>query len=135
MKRGMMLAGLLLAATCVAGCDYGKKIEFDNFEIYYTEAVTEAEAQKVGEFFAKSKTEQKRSMQLDRRDDTYIIRMVMRDDYQEFFKQQDQDYVANMRILANYSSKELLNGNPVEMHLTDKYFKPHEVVTMDAEAK
>lgn len=130
MARRITLAGLLLAAAFVGGCDYGRKLEFGKLEVYYTGNVTEDQARKLGEFLSRAKSDKPRSVQLDRKGGAYLLRMVVVDDYRDLFGSSSRNYRADFRILAAFVSKNILDGNPVEIHLTNKHFETREVIAI-----
>ena len=77
MAAGASLIALLIAAVIIFSPDYGERIAVNNSELYYTDNVTEAEAQKVAEFIDSFTADipQEITFQLDKRGDTYVYRM------------------------------------------------------------
>ena len=125
--RNGLLAGLALSMAAIAGCGHGTKLSFKSGELYYTKNVTEDEAQKLGKFLVKAKyftDDKKVSVQLDREEDVYQVRMVVQDDY----KSMKKIYPLAYQVLAQRFSKKVFDGKPVEIHLTDKNLKTHEVI-------
>lgn len=125
MLRTLTLAGLLVAVVTVSGCDldgYGSKLEFEGNDVYYTDAVTEAEAQKLGEYLVEMKfldNKKQRSVQLNKEGEIYQFRMVVVDDY----KSRKDVYPNGFRALAMMISEKVFNGSKVEFYLCDNRLK------------
>jgi len=127
MYRTTILAGLLLAVVTLTGCNYGKKLTFKKGELYYTDKVTEDEANKLGEFLVERKyfTDDKEvTVQLNREDGVYQVRMVVVDDY----KSMKDVYPTAYQVLAARISHEVFDGKTVEIHLCNDRLKTREVV-------
>jgi len=117
----------LLLATALACKPYGKKVEYSNFEVYYTDAVTEADAKKVGDFIEqkiKPEGSDKKSVQLDKSGDTYALRFVVKKDLEK-----DDDAVAGFKAIGQAVSAQVFNGAKVDVHLCDDHFKTLKVVS------
>lgn len=130
MVRTLTIAGLLVAAVTVSGCDlngYGTKLEFEGNDLYYTEAVDEAEAQKLGEFLVEQKffdNSKRRSVQLNKDGDVYQFRMVVVEDY----KSRKEVYPTAFRALATMISQKVLDGKKVEFHACNNKLETLEVL-------
>ena len=134
MKSKVVVTALLFVTTvALTGCGiYGTRLEFKKGELYYTDQVDEAEARKLGEHMVESgyfNDEKEVSVQLDKRDDTYIVRMVVVDDYERVIK--NHKFV--FRMLATNISIKVFDGKPVEIHLTDDVLETYEVISYDAD--
>jgi hypothetical protein len=133
MARLTLFAGLLAVVATISGCDsFGTKLTFKKGELYYTQNVDEAQARKLGGFLVEKKyfTDDKAvTVQLDRQEGTFQVRMVVVDDYQS----KTDVYPKSYRIMAALISEDVFDGSPVEIHLTDNRLKTHEVVQPDAE--
>ncbi|MEM7452845.1 MAG: hypothetical protein AAF456_00690 [Planctomycetota bacterium] len=77
LATGAGLVSLLVVAVMIFAPNLGECIEVNNSEVYYTENVTEAEAQKLVEFVESltAETPQEITFQLDKRGDDYLYRM------------------------------------------------------------
>lgn len=132
MKRAALFTGLLALAATISGCDtFGKKLTFKKGELYYTENVDQAQAQKLGEFFVDKGyfTDRKPvSVQLDRKKGTFQVRMAVVDDY----KSKKAVYPKSYELMAAMISQQVFDGQPVEIHLTDDRLKTREVIQPDA---
>jgi hypothetical protein len=132
MARLTLFAGLLAVVATISGCDtFGTKLTFKKGELYYTQNVDEAQARKLGGFLVEKKyfTDDKAvTVQLDRQDGTFQVRMVVIDDY----KSKTGVYPKSYRIMAALISQEVFDGRPVEIHLTDDRLRTREVVQADA---
>ena len=132
MARLTLFAGLLAVVATISGCDtFGTKLTFKKGELYYTQSVDEAQARKLGEFLVEKKyfTDDKAvTVQLDRQEGTFQVRMVVVDDYQS----KTDVYPKSYRIMAALISQEVFDGSPVEIHLADDRLKTREVVQADA---
>lgn len=130
MFRTLTIAGLLVAAVTVSGCDlngYGSRLEFQGNDLYYTDAVTEAEAQKLGDFLVDQKffdDSKRRSVQLTKEGETYQFRMVVVDDY----KSMKGVYPNSFRALASTISRKVLDGKKLEFHLCNDKLETLEVL-------
>ncbi|MFQ5731118.1 MAG: hypothetical protein ACE5KM_04080 [Planctomycetaceae bacterium] len=128
MLRTTVLGGLLLAVTALTGCDtYGTKLEFKSGELYYTDKVTEAAANTLGQFLVKKgyfNDDKRVSVQLTRENDVYQVRMVVVDDYKSV-------YPKSFQIMAAAISVEVFGGKTVEIHLTDNTLETREVIQAD----
>ena len=128
MKRITALAvTCLLLATVLACKPYGKKVESSNYEVYYTDAVTEADAKKVADFMEqniKSEGGDKKSVQLDKSGDTYALRLVVQKDLEK-----DDNAVARFKSIGQAVSAQVFNGAKVDVHLCDNHFKTLKVVS------
>lgn len=131
MLRTTILAGMLLAVTALTGCDtYGTKLQFKDGELYYTDQVTEAEADKLGEFLVKNgyfKDGKQVSVQLTRENHVYQVRLVVIDDY----KSNKDVYPKAFQRMAASIAVDVFDGKPVEIHLTNNRLETHEVVKAD----
>lgn len=117
---------ILLFSLFIACNDYGEKLEFDGDEVYYiSENVEEAEAQKLGEFLQSTDyfTGKGFSVQLDKKDDVYLVRFVVQEQAYE-----GEDYINIFRAYGEQISNTALNGEPVEVHLCDDTLTTKKVI-------
>jgi len=99
---------------------YGEKLEFNGTDVYYTEMVNEAEAQKLGDYLVETEFADGRSksVQLSKRDSTYLFRMVVMDGIVE-------DSTNDITFLAmTYAlSLGVFDGDPVELEACNNTFE------------
>lgn len=124
MKKVIKVLGVILAI--IVGYffynyeGYGEKLEFNGTDVYYTEMVSEAEAQKLGEYLVEAEFADggDKSVQLSKRDSTYLFRMVVRDGIV-------QDSTNDVTLLAmTYAlSLAVFDGAPVELEACSNTFE------------
>ncbi len=126
MLRMVTLAGLLLSVALISGCDYGTKLEFNGGELYYTDNVDEAMAKRLGKYLVKEKffDGKEKSVQLDKQDGVLQFRMVVVEDYKD-----RKDFMPILfRVMATQISRDVFDGQPLEVHLCDNRLKTLDVV-------
>ncbi len=104
---------ILLFSSCSS---HGTKLEFGKGELYYTDKVTAVEAQKTGDFLKELgylSDDRQTSFQLDKEDEVYKIRMVVKDEFLEGDTSLDYSFMA-MGALA---SIQVFDGNTVHVDL------------------
>jgi hypothetical protein len=117
---------VLLMASCSS--NYGTKIEYKKGELYYTNNVTKADAEKTGAYMLKYgfyRDDKRTSAQLDKSGDTVLFRFVAMDEYID-----KPEFIQLWRTTAVDMSKQLFNDKPVTIHFCDKYLKTEKVITM-----
>jgi hypothetical protein len=117
---------ILLFSLFIACTDYGEKLEIDGDEIYYiSENVEKEEAQKLGEFLQSTEyfTGEGFSVQLDKKDDVYLVRFVVQEEAYE-----GDDYTDLFRAYGEQISNTVLNGEAVEVHLCDDTLTTKKVI-------
>lgn len=120
----LFMAGLL-GTGCVSKQPgkWGKVLPYKNGNLYYTSAVTEEEARKLGEYLLKTGFfhEGKQAIvQLTKKEGVYQVRSVSSKEALE--KQRPAEEMGPVEaagLLAEDVSKELFNGAKVEWHLCD----------------
>lgn len=119
-----------LLLVTLSGCQpYGKKLDYSKFEVYYTDAVNEADAKKVGDFIDKElklEGDTKRSLQLDKSGDKYALRFVVK----EGVENDQQSIDSFFKPLGRAISQNVLNAK-MDVHLCDDSFKTKKVVPLD----
>lgn len=101
----------------VLGPSYGTKIDYKAGELYYTEAVTEAEAKKVGDVLQQYdyfNDQNEVSVQLHKVDGTYQLRFVVQPD-----KIEDASIIEAFTIIGTLVREAALDNAPTVVHLTD----------------
>lgn len=121
MKKLFTLLSIFIFFSCT---EYGDKLTFNGTEVYYNDGVTIEQAQKLGEYLIESKFTDGtyKSVQLVKDDTTgnLIFRMIINkniDKNDEMFKDFSQSI-----------SKDIFNGQPVDMHLCDNKFKTLKII-------
>jgi hypothetical protein len=95
----------------------GKKLSFGSLDVYYTEGVTVAEAEAVGDYLngiGFGVGDEKEKIQISKNEDRYTCKFVMAD-----------GKVSLENIWKRYGksiSKNVLNGAPVDVDLCDENF-------------
>lgn len=109
--------------SCNSG--YGKLLEFNGGELYYTSNISSYEAHQLGNyciqegfFDGNSKT-----IQIDKNGGVYEFRMVIKKGLEN-----DPDVLDVAKIVAFQLSQDVFNGNQVDIHLCDEYLKTLRVV-------
>lgn len=102
------------------GSDYGEKLEFNATDVYYTDLVTQEEAQKLGEYLVEAEFADGRdkSVQLSKRDSVYLFRMVVMEGAE---KDSANDFT--FEALALTLSWNVFDNAPVELEACDNTFK------------
>ena len=128
----LIVLSLLFVTGLVSCNNYGKsvKVEGTKAEVFYKEGVTETEAKKLGEFLKASGTlsaDKGSSIQVlkDRRG--YTVRFVYNKEYYEKNKELEGFFKTYGVIL----SKEVFNGEKVNIALADKQFKDFKTIPFD----
>jgi hypothetical protein len=79
----VLLPVIILLSSCDLLNNYGEKVEIKNSEVYYKgDGVTEADAKRLGKYLLEAgwfDEETERSVQLSKDDDTYVIRLVVKE--------------------------------------------------------
>jgi len=116
-KKGLIL--LAIVATFLAACNnYGKKKTFGKGSLYYTENITEEQADKAGAFLKEMgylSDDKETSIQLDKVDSTYRIRLVVSEEYQE----KDTSLDFSFKALGFLASISVFDSKPIEVDLCD----------------
>ncbi|MFK8061042.1 MAG: hypothetical protein AB8B78_13250 [Polaribacter sp.] len=116
--------------SCTNG--YGKKLQYQKTEVYYTDKVEKADAEKLGDFLVKSKfaDENEKSIQLskDEKNGNYQFRMVTTKKAAE-----SDSYKAIFKIYAKQISDSVFNKQPVDFHICDNTFNTLKVISFEGE--
>ncbi len=130
MKKNLMLIAMAVLFAGLTSCNnYGEKLMFDTTELYYTDKVTEDEANDFGKYLQESgftDGDETKTVQLTKDGDTYQFRMVVKDGYDK-----DEDYELIAQAFAYNISEDVFDGDDVEIHLCDENLKTLKVVKME----
>lgn len=124
MKKVLKVIGVLVVVFVVyvvLSIDgYGEKLEFNGTDVYYQETVTEAEAQKLGEYLVEAEFADggEKSVQLTRRDSIYVFRMVVKEGIVE-----DSTNDITLTAMTYALSLGVFDGAPVELEACDNTFE------------
>lgn len=128
MKRFTAFFAICLLAAASVGCNqYGTKMEFKKGQLYYTKAVTEADAKKVGEYlqgigyFADDK---ERAVQVDKSGDAYALRFVVVEGAEK-----NEAAIKEFKALGLDASQKLFSGAKVDVILCDDKLNTIKVVS------
>ena len=93
--------------------------------MFYTDAVTEAEADALGTYLIESEFAdgEKKTVQLNKTGKNYEFRMVVKEGTEN-----NQEYIKSCKIVASKLSANIFNGKPVEIHLCDDKLETIQVV-------
>ncbi len=114
-----VLAAVIIGYLAFFMEGYGEKLEFNGTDVYYTDMVTEAEAQRLGEYLLSSEFADgaEKSVQLSKRDSIYLFRMVVVDGVTK-----DSANDISFMALAWTLSAQVFNNAPVELEACDNRF-------------
>jgi hypothetical protein len=116
MKR--LLQSFIFCLVLISGCEtnHGKRLEFNNAELFYTDNVSKQQALKLGEFLVQegSFNGPEISVQLDKNNGTYLFRMATITG-----AEQNTVYVEEAKALMQLLSSEVFNNAPVNFHFCD----------------
>jgi len=119
----LITASLAFALT---SCDnWGEKLTFNGGDLYYKVNVTKDEADKLGNWLVENEffDGEEKSVQLDKKEGTYQVRMVVGEEFQE-----DEAYKAQVGIFATLIETSVFKGNNVEIHVCDENFETLHVI-------
>tara|TARA_B100000809_G_scaffold255265_1_gene293556 strand:- start:901 stop:1284 length:384 start_codon:yes stop_codon:yes gene_type:complete len=87
--------GLLFILTTLISCgtSFGKKKEFGNLEIFYSESVSVEYVEQVGNYFNDNNLilDQKHSIKLTSNHNSFILKMILNTDYKELPPEMEND--------------------------------------------
>lgn len=127
MKKIAQLISIISLVFFIACNGYGKKLQYQKTEVYYTDKVQKTDAEKLGDFLVKSEFagENEKSIQLSKDDQNgnYQFRMVTTKAAAE-----SETYEAIFKIYAKQISDSVFNKHPVDFHICDNTFKTLKVI-------
>lgn len=117
---GFFLIIAVITYFVFSSSSYGEKLEFNGTDVYYTDLVTEVEAQKLGDYLIESEFADgnEKSVQLTKRDSTYLFRMVVIDGVTE-----DSTKDLSFKALAMLISIQVFDNSPVELEACTNTFE------------
>ena len=121
------VAVLTAVLIMVSGCflNWGKRLEFNGGEIYYTPEVTEEEATRLGEYMIDSGffDGNEKTVQITKNGTTYEFRMVIKEGLD-----QDEEYLWIAGIYSLELSENVFEGNRTDIHLCDEHLETLQVI-------
>jgi hypothetical protein len=127
MKRNVFLSVMAVCIIAlISSCsNYGTKKTYDGTEIYYTDNVSEADADLIGNYlieieFTDGST---KSVQLDKPEDALQVRFVTKEGIED-----DPIYIFLFEEIKNEISESLYDGKSIEVHLCDNKFNTLKVL-------
>ena len=123
--KALNLIYLLIIASLIACSDRGTRLVFNEGELFYTKSITEDEANKLGNYLVGAGffDGNKKTVQLDVRNDTLLFRMVTEED-----KREDRQFEAFAYFFGAALSKSVFDGRAIEVHLCDEYLESITIV-------
>jgi len=117
---GLFLVVAVITYLVFSSSSYGEKLEFNGTDVYYTDLVTETDAQKLGDYLIESEFADGngKSVQLTKRDSTYLFRMVVIDGVTE-----DSTKDISFKALAMLISMQVFDDAPVELEACSNTFE------------
>lgn len=124
-KTSLFILGLVVFLT---SCNpYGKKLEYNGTEVYYTDLVERHEAEKLGDYLVSSEFADgnPKSVQLtkDKESGNYAFRMVTTPEAAK-----NKAYEVLFKVVAKQISDTVLNKAVVDFHVCDNTFKTLKVI-------
>lgn len=112
----------ILSALISCGTSFGKKKEFGNLEIFYSDSVPVEYVESVGEYFNDNDLilDQKHSLKLTSNHDSFILKMILNTDYTELPPEMENDL---MLLEADLKEKVFKEVN-FEIEICDVNFYP-----------
>lgn len=118
LKNTFLAAYLIFFFSCSG---YGKKLQYQKTELYYTDLIEKEEAERLGDFLVSSQFvgENEKSVQLSKneKNNHYQFRMVTTKEAAE-----SESYEAIFKIYAKQISDSVFNKKPVDFHICDNTF-------------
>ncbi len=125
MKNYFLLA--VTAAVLLVSC-YGNKVKInDKSEVYYKDGATEAEAKKLGDYLLENEyfdTKDARTVQLLKKDSTYIIKFVT----DRKLIESDTSYTANFQLFGFLIQSDVFENKPIKIELADASLETYKTI-------
>jgi hypothetical protein len=129
---GATLAGAaaLVGGLYALGASDSNRLAFQRGELYYDDAVTEAEARRVGEYLVQQQIfsdQRDASVQLDRDQGLYRLRFVVNPTLVDGTLAEIE-----FGLMAHDIARDILGGQPIEVELCDEHLTPLKTVPLSA---
>ncbi|HQU55392.1 MAG: hypothetical protein KDC59_23235 [Saprospiraceae bacterium] len=122
---------LVLSTLFIVACgDLGTEKNYNGTQLFYTSDITDAEADKVGEYLVSSgfADGQEKTVQLAKTGGTYEFKMVVKKGLE-----QDQEYATLFKNFAAEMSRDVFGGAQVDLHACDENLETLRVFPMAME--
>lgn len=131
MRKFRIYFTLLIGLSFLIGCSgYGKKLDYNGTEVYYTSKVEKADAEKLGDYLVKSKFADggEKSIQLTKDDEKniFVFRMVTTKEAAE-----SKMYETVFKLFTKTISDSVFNKQPVDFHVCDNTFNTLKVIAFE----
>lgn len=130
MKKLTFIIVAIFSCLVIACSGYGKKLQYNKTEVYYTGKVDKAEAEKLGEYLVRSgfAGENEKSIQLSKNDENgnYQFRMVTSQEARD-----NEMYKTIFKLYAQQLSDSVFNEKPVDFHICDNTFTTLKVIPFE----
>ncbi|WP_347175495.1 hypothetical protein [Polaribacter uvawellassae] len=127
-KHLKTLVFLSLTLLFLACSGYGKKLDYNGTEVYYTSKVDKTDAEKLGDYLIRSKFADggEKSIQLtkDEKTNNFVFRMVTTKEASE-----SKMYETVFELFAKTISDSVFNKLPVDFHVCDNTFNTLKVIS------
>ncbi len=119
---------LFISLSILIGCSgYGKKLDYNGTEVYYTSQVEKVDAEKLGDYLVKSKFADggEKSIQLtkDEKTKAFVFRMVTTKEASA-----SKMYETVFKLFAKTISDSVFNKQPVDFHVCDNTFNTLKII-------
>lgn len=121
---------IVVIGFIIQGCglfsDYGNKLTFGAGEVFYKDGVTHEEAEKLGNYLLQQAffdDESPKSVQIVKKDGTYIFRMVTQESYIR-----DEKFERTVQFITMDLSADVFDNAKVDVHLTNETFETQKEV-------
>lgn len=126
--KSLKILFILFCTVLIFACSgYGKKLEYNKTEVYYTANIEKLEAEKLGEFLVSSgfAGENKKSVQLSKNEESgnYQFRMVTTEEAAN-----SESYQTIFKMFAKQISDSVFNKKPVDFHVCNNTFETLKVI-------
>ena len=131
MKKYLKFLIIFSFAILLSSCSgYGTKLDYNGTEVYFTDQVEKADAEKLGDYLVKSKFADggEKSIQLtkDEKTKNFVFRMVTTKEASE-----SEMYKTVFKLFAKTISDSVFNKQPVDFHVCDNTFNTLKVIAFE----
>jgi hypothetical protein len=121
MKRYLTGFALIMMFPLLESCNnFGKEKDYDGVQLYHTPAITDSQADSLGNFLVSQKFADgsAKTVQIAKSGNTYQFRFVIKADADK-----DPALSKTLKAFASVLSSNVFNGSPVEVDMCDEYLK------------
>lgn len=118
---------VFLSIAFIWSCgNYGRKLKFNQGQLFYTSTVSESEAQKLGQYLVQQGffDGKEKSIQLNKSGNIYQFRMAIKKGYER-----DPNLINFAKKISQELSKDVFNDAPVEIHLCNDNLQTLKTIT------